>query len=440
MAPKWAASWGPDSSRFGLLLHSFQWLAYNALNITMAPLVVGMALGLKEAELVDFLQRTILICAAGSLLQLGLGHRLPICENPSGIWVSVFIMLGALTSQTGGSLELLRAQLELGVMLAGLVLALLGLTGLLGRVLTIFTPAVTGTVLILTALQLSGALVKGMAGIQDHYAGFDPRAVLVSLIVVSIIIGCSLKTSGPLKGVSVLAGTAAGWIVASWLGISESNVIPSLSVIRFPGAFPWGFPRFDLGITAVSLLTALLVIPSFMTGVAAMQQSLGVAVKRAQYDSGLSVTGIMNIIAGIYGTFGFYATVSSAGLVNLTGSKRKGSFLIFAIMLLVLGCFVPVVRFLSAMPVPVRHAVMLVSFVQLLGFGLKDLLREPVDNRQVFVIGIPVLISAGINGLPAQALNSIPEYARLVVGNGFLMGMSLCVLLEHVLIPKPGLQ
>ncbi|MGE5604344.1 MAG: purine/pyrimidine permease, partial [Bacteroidota bacterium] len=178
--------------------------------------------------------------------------------------------------------------------------------------------------------------------------------------------------------------------------------------------------------------------PSFMTGISAMQQSLGGTVKRSQYISGLRVTGLMNIIAGIYGIFGFYSTVSSASLVNLTGVKKRAPFLLFALMLLVLGCFVPAVKLLTMIPVPVRNAVMLISFTQMLGFGLKDLLRTSLDRRQVLVIGIPILISVGISNLPAQALNDIPEYARLVLGNGFLMGTLLCILLEHVIISKTG--
>lgn len=55
--------------------------------------------------------------------------------------------------------------LEGGLIIAGILLFILGITGLVDRILRLFTPLVTGTFLLILALQLSGVWVRGIAHI-----------------------------------------------------------------------------------------------------------------------------------------------------------------------------------------------------------------------------------------------------------------------------------
>ena len=77
-------------------------------------------------------------------LQGWLGHRLPIADGPAGSWVGVFTVLAYATAgqdQLHSTLQIL----ELGMIISGVILIGLGVTGFIGRILFLFTPLVTGT-------------------------------------------------------------------------------------------------------------------------------------------------------------------------------------------------------------------------------------------------------------------------------------------------------
>ena len=76
-------------------------------------------------------------------LQGWLGHRLPIADGPAGSWVGVFTVLAYATAgqdQLHSTLQIL----ELGMIISGIILIGLGVTGFIGRILFLFT-LVTGT-------------------------------------------------------------------------------------------------------------------------------------------------------------------------------------------------------------------------------------------------------------------------------------------------------
>jgi xanthine/uracil permease len=144
--------------------YSLQWLAFCLANSAVVPIVVGNALGLDQPGIAALAQRTFFFQALASLLQVLLGHRLPIIEGPSGMWWGIFITLAALAPGLGKPLAVLRTDLEMGVMVAGAILVVVGMTGLVGRALKLFTPAVTGSVLVLLGLQLSAPSSGGYLG------------------------------------------------------------------------------------------------------------------------------------------------------------------------------------------------------------------------------------------------------------------------------------
>ena len=148
------------------LIYAVQWLGFTVANTAVLPIVVGSALGLDQAGIASLAQRTFFFQALATLLQVCFGHRLPIIEGPAGMWWGVFITLAAMAPGLGKPLSLLRTDLEFGVMAAGLILVAVGLTGLIGKALKLFTPAVTGSVLVLLGLQLSGTFVRGMLGLN----------------------------------------------------------------------------------------------------------------------------------------------------------------------------------------------------------------------------------------------------------------------------------
>ena len=106
---------------------------------------------------------------------------LPIADGPAGSWVSIFVILGQVAMHQGQSAKDVLQLLEGGLIIAGILLFFLGITGLVHRILRLFTPLVTGTFLLILSLQLS-VLLKGMIGLQD----LQPILTIQQLLLLSL--------------------------------------------------------------------------------------------------------------------------------------------------------------------------------------------------------------------------------------------------------------
>ena len=297
----------------------------------------------------------------------------------------------------------------------------------------LFTPAVTGSVLVLLGLQLSGTFVRGCSG-STPAGSIDLKSALVSLLVVTIVVVINLKAR-VLQSIAILIGIAAGWVIAV-LVESSGELIRSDALITLPELFAWGTPTFDPGVVFVSVLTGLLVLSNLVASILAMERVLDLELPRKSYNRGVAFTGFADILAGLGATVGFVPYSAGAGMVALTRVAARLPFVIFAVALVVLGLLPQVGAFLASIPEPVGYSVLLASFCQMLGFGLKDYARLEFNSRDYFVVGLPVLFGTGVMNLPAGSFEGIPVFAQYILGNGFVVGMLLCMLLEHVLLPK----
>ncbi len=416
------------------LAYSAQWLIFTLTNLAALPLVLGTALGLDQAGIADLAQRLLFFSALASLLQVLFGHRLPIMEGPAGMWWGVFMTLAVLAPGMGKPLAQLRTDLEAGLIAAGLVLVLVGASGLIGIALKLFTPAVTGSVLILLGLQLSGTFVGGMLGAGSG-APVNFKSMAVSALVVLVVFWVSLKGRGFLRSVAILAGILAGWLASIPLGLSGPGGWTGVEIIRLPGIFAWGMPTLDSGIIFTSVMTGLLVLSNLVASILAMEKTIGRELPGRTYNRGVIFTGLADIMAGAGATVGFVPYSAGAGMVGLTGVASRLPFIIFTLAMMLLGLAPPVGVFLSSIPAPVGYSVLLASFAQMFGFGIRDYLRLKLDSRDFFVVGVSVLFGAGLMFLPPDAFRELPVAVRYILGNGFIAGMILVVLLEHVVLP-----
>ncbi len=126
---------GSDPGTWRSLLFGLQWFAFGAANIAVIPVVLGPYLGLDQVGIAEYGQRMFFFIGLRSILQLYFGHRLPIIEGPAAQWWVIIISVSGVAVATGNPFEVLRSDLVGAMLLCGLILALLGFTGLIGRVM-----------------------------------------------------------------------------------------------------------------------------------------------------------------------------------------------------------------------------------------------------------------------------------------------------------------
>ena len=150
---------------------------------------------------------------------------------------------------------------------------------------------------------------------------------------------------------------------------------------------------------------------------------------------GVGVTGLFNIAAGAMGVIGPVNYSMSPGVIASSSCASRYA-LIPAGVGLVVCAFVPeLIAVMSAIP----NTVIGVILLYLMGTQLAAAFAMMTSSGQAnvfedcLIIGLPVMAALIFGNIPMAI---IPEVLRPIVGNGFVMGVILVILLEHVIVRR----
>lgn len=420
-----------------LCLATLQWLAFTVANVVTVPVVLGQAFALSPAETARLMDQTFIAVGVVCLAQSLAGHRFPVIEGPAGMWWSVFLILAQITREVGASLAQLLQELEFGLLVAGAVTVLLVACGLLQVTRKLFTPAVTGTFLVLLCLQISRSVVAGVLGIgYEGHPGVNPQVAILCVALIAFTMFLMVKGRGLLQSLAVLVSLAVGWACFAAAGLADTPRWSQAGWWAWPAVLPWGHPRFHLGVAVTCVITSLILLSNLIASIQTMGRTLGVSAGRDRFWRGTLLTGWGTALAGMLGAPGLIPLATSASLVSLTRIGARLPFVLGSALLVVLGLVPKFGQFAAALPSPVGYAVLFTVFGQLLGLGLRDLKQLAMDQRDLFVVSISLLAGAGLFFLSAQAWSSIPAVVAYLFDNGLIVGVVLVLVLEHLVFRR----
>src|SRR6266446_5267407 len=202
-------------------------------NIVVIPISIGYAFHQPPDVITASLERAFIYTGIACILQGTIGHRLPLMEGSAGLWWGVILSLAASAQASGQSLAVLGGTLEAGIILTGLIIILLGVTGLGWWLRLLFTPVVTSTFYFLLGAQLCEIFFKGMLGLSNS-THIEPGIALLSLGLVMLVLLLSIFGRGLISNFAILTwgGLAfnAGLLITVVLTglISLSNTFAAL--------------------------------------------------------------------------------------------------------------------------------------------------------------------------------------------------------------------
>ncbi|HHK5553661.1 xanthine permease [Bacillus anthracis] len=414
------------------IMGTLQWFIFLLANSIALPIVVGGLFHLTTEEIFYLMQRTFFVVGISSFLQGWLGHRLPIADGPAGSWVGVFTVLAYATAgqdQLHSTLQIL----ELGMIISGVILIGLGVTGFIGRILFLFTPLVTGTFLLLLCLQLSGVFLKGMLGITATASQIDGFTAIIAFSIFLFVVILSNFGKGFVKSYAVLIGLISGWILFL---IAGKVTIPSqvTHFVQLPQIFAWGLPKWNTGMAVSSFVMVCILVSNTVAAIIAINQATiqKATIEQKQLKDGTWVGGISHIISSVFSTVGVVPLPATAGFIRLTKQKYVRSFLLACMLLVVMSMFPSIIRYLASLPSAVASAVLMASFVQLIGIGFNNIKQVEFNERNVTILGVAVLFGSGVMFLPSGVLQSLPSVMQYIFGNGLFVGTVVSILLEQI--------
>ncbi|OYD07221.1 purine/pyrimidine permease [Paludifilum halophilum] len=412
---------------------SLQWFVFMVSNVVAMPIVIGEIYRLPEPEVADLMQRAFFIIGVTSLLQGWFGHRLPIADGPAGIWLGVFVIMGDAAVRQGSDLGMTLRSLESGMLMTGMLLALLGLTGFLRRMIALFTPLVTGVYLLLLVFQLSGVFLQGMLGIRGDPPRLDGWTTLLSFGVMLLVILLSVKGKGWMKNYSILIGIGVGWSAFGIMGLSPTPPQTD-SWFRLPEVFAWGPPLLDPGMLLSGVLIAVVLLSNIVASVAAVDQVVHGKdrVDRRSLDRGGLFNGVGNMLAAVFSSVGMVPLSNSAGFIQVIHQRRMRPYRIAGVMLVAVSLVPVLTTFLAGLPSPVTYAVLLASFTQIVGIGVRNVVDGPLDQRRMTILGTSLMIGVGLLFVPPEVFRTFPSVVQLITSNGLLVGTVVAMLMERV--------
>lgn len=414
-------------------LSAIQWMAFMIAGAIAAPIAIADLFHLNPIETSAFVQRTIFVLGIAGLLQGFIGHRLPVSEGPAGLWWSVFAIyagfVGTIYSTSIGALNALSG----GMIFSGIIFFLLSAFGLIEKLAKLFTPTVTFIYLFLLILQLSGSFIKGMLGLSEEQAHIQPKVAVLCIVIILVTFYLGQMKIQWVRQFSIIFGLLIGWILFIVFGLAP-KVPSSHSIIAFPKLFHFGKPTFDAGVLTTSFFITILLTTNMIASIRVMEEVLkGSKTKPVSFKKSGFISGINQILGGVFSAIGSVPISGSAGFVSQTGIKSIKPFIIGGVLVTVISLLPPLMNIMSALPAPVGYAVTFVIFTKMIGLALSEI--EKVTDRQITytTAGIALMVGVGTMFLPAEATVKLPAFIGSLVNNGLVLGTIIAIISEQYL-------
>jgi uric acid transporter len=404
------------------------------------PLIIGRALSLPPQQIAILINADLFACGIATLIQSvgfpGVGIRLPVMMGVT--FASVAPMLAMAGNPEIGLLGIYGAVIVGGAF--GLVVA-----PFISRMLPLFPPVVTGTIIIVIGISLmrvginwaGGGLptlarnVEGQMGQfpNPNYGALDGLGI--ALFVLLVILAITKYGKGFLSNVAVLLGIVAGAIVAALLGKMHFDKVASASWFGVVYPFQFGLPTFDLVASLTMCLVMIVVMIESVGMFLALGEMTGKKVDQSALTKGLRADGLGTLIGGIFNTFPYTSFSQNVGLVGITGIRSRWVCAAGGLIMIVLGLIPKMAALVEAVPLVVLGGAGLVMFGMVAATGARILTRVDFTTHRnnLFVVAI----SIGFGMIPLVAPNffrQLPHALHPLLESGILLAAIVAVALN----------
>ncbi len=418
--------WPPSGA---LVLFALQWLVVLVPGLLVLGDVIAGAQGLAEAGKVAFLQRLLLACAVAQAAQVWWGHRLPGLVGPSAV-----LMVGVLSTVEAGS-----AAVYGGIMVAGAVAALVGLTGLASRLSRLFTRPVLASTLMLIAVTLAPAM-RGML-LDPATKGGAAVSLFFGVLLTLGMLFAQYRLKGIWSSSVLVMGLAAGSLVYHLGGLATAPVGLGLSpwLVALPGLPPQA-PSFQPAVIAAFCLCYLAVMSNELATVEALGELSRAPGMDRRANGAVAVGGLGGVLGGLLGVPGPVTYAVSPAVAIGSRNLSRFALLPVAAVLVLLSFWPGGLSLFSLAPPPVVGAVLLHLMAGTVFAALGILTGEAggqVTWRQGVVVGMAMCCGLVVAFMPPEVKAALPPTLAPLLANGFVVGLAAALVLEHLLLRRP---
>lgn len=414
------------------VLVSAQHVAAMVVGTITPPLLLAGVLRFSPEQTAYFVSMALLASALGTLLQTmrpgPVGSGLLSVTGTSFSFLQPLIQAG-----TSGGLPLM-----FGMSLATAPLQLV-LAPFLPRLRRVFTPLVSGTVVLLIGLSLIPSAMFGIVAAPVEGAPPWAGAAIAVVVIVAVVAMQAVdRTWARLAG--VLVGIVAGCVVAAacgWMPLPRAAVAAG-PWLTWPQLFPHGL-AFSWALALPFAFIYLVSLLEAMGDMTATAQLSGLSTTGDEHArrmrGGVIADGLTSLLTAVFGAFPSTTYAQNNGVIQITGvaSRRLGP--IMAVILALLGLFPPVGTLISALPPAVIGALALLLFGLVAVSGVRLILSAGLSQRDAIVVALALGVGLGASSQPAW-LGALPTGWRTVLESSIAAG-GITALTLNLVLPHP---
>jgi NCS2 family nucleobase:cation symporter-2 len=404
------------------------------------PLILGRALKLPPEDVAFLISADLFACGLATLIQSvgfpGVGIRLPVMMGVT--FASVGPMLSMAAAPDVGLLGIYGAVISAGVF--AVIVA-----PFMGRLLPLFPPVVTGTIILVIGISLmrvginwAGGGLPTLTKVVDGVTGAFPNpnygqleGLGIALFVLVVILVLIRWFTGFIANVAVLLGIIAGAVLATLLGVMHFDRVVSAAWVDLVVPLRFGVPKFQL-VPIITMCIVMVVVMIESTGMfLALGEMTGRNIDRAAITRGLRADGVGTILGGIFNTFPYTSFSQNVGLVGVTGVRSRWVTATGGAIMLALGLLPKMSALVEAVPVVVLGGAGVVMFGMVAATGARILtgVDFKANRYNLFVVAI----SVGFGMIPLVAPNFFrhtPDVLHPLLESGILLAAIVSVALN----------
>lgn len=408
-----------------------------AMDVYVVPFIIATVLGLAVADSATLIQSAFIAAGIATYIQAKWCMRLPVVQGPS--YVPIGAVLAIAFASGGGTAGLATV---FGALIPGaIIVALLGWpTGIFHKVIKkLVPPIVGGTIILVVGIALMPVALKEsvFAVHGDATVGSNILLAAISAIVLiaAMMTGITMGKRGMwLRLAAVILALGIGTLVAWFMGRFSAQGIADASWLTLPRI---AFLTLDINFSLPAILTMLVVYAVVLAETTgtwfAVGAVMGKEITDSRLDRGASGEGLGCLVSALVGSTPVTGYSSNAGIIAITGIGSRSVVAAAGIMLVLFGLIGKLGAAIASIPQPVIGGVFGVLCAVIAMNGFRVVRASPLSERNMLVVGLPVLLALFATLVPPDYLKTLPDVVQYLLGSSIAFGAVGAILLHQIL-------
>lgn len=387
------------------------------------PIIIAQAMNLPVEDLIRLITADLFTCGIATLIQTigfgNIGGRIPMIQGVTFAAVGPMAMIGAQHGMTA---------IYGAIIVAGLFTFLVA--PFFSRLIRLFPPVVTGTIITIIGINLMPVAVRWMGGGvgNPNFGSFSN--IGLGFITFLIVVFTYRFTKGFISNLAVLIGLIGGTIIAMALGVTNFEEVGRAQWVSVIEPFYFGLPTFDVASVFAMIIVMLVVMVETTGDSIAIGELVDKKIGRKELAAIIRADGLSTVIGGILNSFPYTAFAQNVGLIAVTRIKSRFVVAASGVILIFLGLFPKLAAIVACIPNSVLGGAGIAMFGMIIASGIRSLGTVSFEGNHNLML---VAISIGVSMIPLaspQFYAQFPAWAQILLKSGITFGSVMAIFLN----------